>query len=114
MVKVYIPVDIRNDAHQPRSRLAVCGRVLWRLLAGGGSLIVINPRLIALATVAFVVWAWGTPHLRFQYAYTGLHSDPRYVWCEYVGVEPFKRSGPQCPIILWKPLPAAWFQIASR
>lgn len=112
MVVVLIPVKKRHDPHKPRSTGAVFGRVVWRLLAGSASLARISPRLIAACLIAAIVWTWGTPHLRLQYAYTGLHANPTYVWCEYVGVQQFKRPGPDCPLFIWRPIPKEWLQNA--
>lgn len=112
MVVVLVPVKKRHDPHQPRSRWAILRRVLWRLLAGSASFVRIGPRLITLCLIAAIIWSWGTPHLRLQYAYTGLRANPTYVWCDYVGLQQFKQQGPDCPLFIWRPIPKEWLQKA--
>ncbi len=66
------------------------GKVLWFF----------RPRswMIALAVVLIAAWAFGTPHLRWQY-----HLQYGDTWCDYIGITGAQRiqfSEPHCGIVM--------------
>ena len=62
----------------------------------------VSAMIIASALIA-TIFVLGSPHLRWQYSFTGSHSRPGPKSnCLYVGLERFTLSGPNCPIILFR------------
>jgi hypothetical protein len=53
----------------------------------------------------YVATSFGTPHLRWSYAYVERGGAARlYTQCSYVGLEPFMQSSGPCPLIVWRSL----------
>ncbi|MEP4191260.1 MAG: type IV secretory system conjugative DNA transfer family protein, partial [Sneathiella sp.] len=54
----------------------------------------------ALITLMFVL---GTPHLRWEYRFTGHHTNSGTLFdCQYVGLERFTLDGPNCPVVVFR------------
>ena len=54
-----------------------------------------------IVVLGILVTMFGTPHLRFQYQYTGARSNPHYLSCQYIGIHS-QTINPQtgkCPLI---------------
>lgn len=61
-----------------------------------------RPRRVPFLRLRSLVWlaviggataagyAWGTPHLRFEYTYTGSRERPAYHRCVYLGFDGFR------------------------
>lgn len=61
------------------------------------------PLLLMIAAAGLATYTEGFPHLRFQYAYTKTQGGPAtYIWCEYVGPEPFTVTDGDCPIVIFR------------
>ena len=76
-------------------------RVLGRLGAAG-----LGPglRLALFGALAAMIYFYGLPHLRVDYAYVGRNAfaPDRIVSCTYLGWRSFVKPGPDCPMVLWR------------
>lgn len=96
-------IATRAGTRKPKRENSRRGHALAALLSD----LIPGPFVFALAVCAFVVWQFGLPYLRMEYAYRGSRDAPTYVWCAYWGLpvvsESFVlQSSGECPIIIWK------------
>ena len=63
------------------------------------------PMSITIAICALIATALvlGSPHLRWEYRFTGSYSRPGQKFnCRYIGLQPFTLGGPDCPLIVFR------------
>ncbi len=76
--------------------------VFWRILFRLAGLLAPSRLLIWALIIAALVYVWGAPYLRIQYAFRGTRDYPVYTWCDYWGYQPFETYGPDCPVIVFR------------
>lgn len=84
----------RFPVYQPRSWPLITEYLLSRTPVSA---------LITAAAIVALVVVLGLPNLRWQYRYTGSSSAPSRMFdCEYIGLESFTLTGPNCPIVVFR------------
>lgn len=74
-----------------------------RMLEFCGNGLSFAPAVFAAAGIGFLLWTYGLPSLRWEYAYAGSrHAPGSYIWCRYIGpVNPGIIRSNDCPLILF-------------
>lgn len=100
MARVYGRAASRTPA-EPKQRLWLA--VLVRTSAAAILRGRVNIRLLLLLGIVAMFYYWGSPHLRWSYAFYGTREHPTYTRCDYLGWNSFRAYGPQCPLVIWRP-----------
>lgn len=104
LMPVMVRVGLFGTTVTRRGRYVVRRRSLvWPVMSYALRHMMPPPAVFLAAVAAIGIWAEGFPHLRVRYAYSGSMGHPtRYHWCEYLGPEPFKVTGGDCPIVVFR------------
>ena len=96
-----------HEPDDPRNHKGAVQRALWRTVkqSFAESNISLNGRLVVVGAVGWMLHAWGNPHVLYEYSYVGTGSARIYTRCDYVGLDPFRTSGPYCPVVRWREWP---------
>lgn len=95
------------EPEDPRKPKGAVGRALWRTVkqSVSESNINVNMRLVVIGALGWMFYAWGNPHILYNYTYFGSGAALTYTSCEYLGLQPFRTRGPGCPLVVWREWP---------